>query len=120
MSQRINYDGKVFRGRTNSANGEVGATTRFEYRQNGTLLTGTYSGGSVFAGQLLGVVHDDDTLTFQYHHLNVSGVLMAGRCESTPVLTDGRLIMHERWQWLTGDCSTGTSEVEEVPFDGSV
>ncbi|MEM7405836.1 MAG: n-acetylglutamate synthase [Pseudomonadota bacterium] len=114
MTARINYNGKTFRGRTNSANGEVGAATQFEYHQTGQLLTGTYRGGSVRAGQLLGVVHDDDTLTFQYHHLNESGELMAGRCESTPVILDGRLVMRERWQWLTGDRSAGTSEVEEV------
>lgn len=31
----MNYDNRIFRGKTNSENGEVGASTRFHYHQSG-------------------------------------------------------------------------------------
>ena len=39
---------------------------------------------------------------------------MSGRCTSIPREEDGRLVLKENWQWLTGDKSFGESEVEEV------
>jgi hypothetical protein len=78
------------------------------------VLTGDYSGGAIVVGHLLGVVSDDDSLEFNYHHLNTDGVLMSGRCESKPRVVDGRLVLAERWQWLTGNRSHGESEVEEI------
>jgi hypothetical protein len=45
----------------------------------------------------------------------VRGEFMAGECHSTPeVLPDGRIRLHERWQWTTGDRSRGESVIEEV------
>ncbi len=111
----MNYDGRRFRGRRNSPNGEVSGETVFHYRQDGEVLSGDYSGGTIVAGQLLGTVRPDGSLEFLYHHINASGELMSGRCESTPRVEDGVLVLAERWQWLTGDRSSGTSEVEEIP-----
>ena len=111
----MNYDGRRFRGRSNSPNGEVGGETVFLYRQDGEVLSGDYSGGAIVAGSLLGRVRADGSLEFLYQHLNRDGELMAGRCESTPRRVDGRLVLAERWKWLTGDRSSGTSEVEEIP-----
>lgn len=111
----INYDGRRFRGRNNTANGEVGSETIFEYHQDGTLLWGTYSGGEIESGHLLGTVADDGSLEFCYHHRSASGALMAGQCSSVPRYEDdGTLVLAERWQWLTGVRSSGVSEVEEV------
>lgn len=115
----MNYDGRRFRGRRNSANGEVGGETIFLYRQHGDVLTGEYSGGAIVAGHLLGTVRADGSLDFLYHHINERGELMGGRCESTPRVEDGLLVLAERWQWLTGDRSSGTSEVEEISGDES-
>jgi hypothetical protein len=51
----------------------------------------------------------------RYHPVNDAGELMTGRCRSTPeLLPDGRLRLHERWQWTSGDGSEGESVVEEV------
>jgi hypothetical protein len=50
---------------------------------------------------------------FCYHHLNTDGKLMAGKCISTPCyLFDGKLVLQEKWRWLTGERSKGYSEVE--------
>ncbi|MFN7927544.1 MAG: n-acetylglutamate synthase, partial [Blastocatellia bacterium] len=43
------------------------------------------------------------------------GELMTGICISTPeVLTDGRLRLHESWQWTCGERASGESIVEEI------
>src|SRR5713226_2302785 len=113
----MKYDlgGKVFRSIANSANGEVSAATVFHYRQHGDIVTATYSGGGILRGQLLAKVLSTGQLDMRYHHLNASGQFMLGKCLSTPeLLPDGRLRFKEAWQWLSGDRSAGTSEIEEV------
>ena len=109
------YNGRIFRGRTNSENGEMSNETYFYYSQDGDVLTGRYAGGTIEVGQLLGVVNADGSLDFCYHHLNTEGEIVAGRCHSEPSRDeDGILMLDETWSWLTGDRSSGTSQVEEV------
>ncbi|KAK8098844.1 uncharacterized protein PG998_012085 [Apiospora kogelbergensis] len=111
------YDNKIFRPVTNTANGEVDSETRFHYHQQGRIVWAEYFGGSVARGSLIGTVRDDDdqTLDMRYHHVNLQGELMTGQCRSTPVrLPDGRLQLREKWQWTSGDCSSGESVIEEV------
>lgn len=111
----IHYNGRIFRGRSNTANGDVGTETLFYYAQQGDVVSARYTGGSVRDGQLLGTVANDGSLEFCYHHIDVAGALHAGRCRSTPRFEDdGRLVLDEEWQWLTGDRSRGSSVVEEV------
>ena len=108
-------DGKIFRSLSNTANGEVGADTLFHYRQTGDIVSADYSGGSIVVGHLIARVLADGRLDMRYHHLNASGEFMLGRCLSTPErLADGRLRFKEQWQWLSGDLSSGHSEIEEV------
>jgi len=108
-------DGKTFRSVANSANGEVSAETLFHYRQRGDIVTAVYEGGGIRHGQLLARVLPGGQLDMRYHHLNAAGQFMLGQCLSTPErLPDGRLRFKERWQWLSGDRSAGTSEIEEV------
>jgi hypothetical protein len=110
----INYHGRIFIGAGNSANGEVSGQTLFVYEQDGRELSGTYAGGAIARGHLIGTVNDDDSLDFVYHHLNADGQTMAGRCHSVPgFAADGRIVLAETWQWLTGDQSAGESVVEE-------
>lgn len=111
----FNCDQRVFRGKVNSANGEVSGATLFFYRQQGEQIWADYRGGEIVSGHLQGKVFADGRLVFVYHHQNLAGELQAGRCESTPQLDEtGRLLLHERWQWFTGDQSSGQSEIEEL------
>jgi hypothetical protein len=88
--------------------------TEFRYRQDGNLLSATYSGGAIRMGQILGVVNQDGSLRFHYQHLTEQDELRSGVCVSTPErLPDGRIRLHESWEWLSGDKSTGSSIVEE-------
>lgn len=113
----ISYDNKIFRSVSNTANGEVGAETTFHYHQDGAVVWAEYSGGSVVRGSIIAYVRreDGDSLDMRYHHINHDGRIMTGRCVTHPeVLPDGRLKLHETWQWTSGDCSSGTSVLEEV------
>lgn len=110
-----NLDGRVFRSVSNTDNGDVGAETRFRYRQTADIVTADYSGGSIVVGQLIAKVLAGGRLDMRYHHLNDKGEFMLGMCISTPErLPDGRLRFKEAWQWLSGDLSSGHSEIEEV------
>lgn len=99
----------------NTDNGEVGDETRFHYQQDGELVWAEYGGGAIRKGFLIATMLPDNSLDMRYQHVNTQGDLMTGRCRSTPeVLPDGRLRLHERWQWTSGDESAGESVVEEV------
>jgi len=40
---------------------------------------------------------------------------MTGVCRSTPeLLPDGRIRLHEKWQWTCGDRASGESIIEEI------
>lgn len=113
---RYNLEGKVFRSVANTDNGDVGAGTVFHYRQSGDIVTADYSGGGIVAGHLIARVLAGGQLDMRYHHLNDKGEFMLGTCLSTPEqLADGRLRFKEKWQWLSGDMSSGSSEIEEIP-----
>lgn len=111
----INYNGRIFRSVVNSSTGEVDARTTFRYHQMGDIVWAEYAGGAIRFGQLLGVVLPDNKLEVRYQHINEAGDLMTGLCLSTPeVLSDGRLRLHEAWQWTCGERASGESMVEEI------
>ncbi|MEZ0539667.1 n-acetylglutamate synthase [Fibrella arboris] len=111
----MQYNNKIFRAVSNTANGETSAATVFHYEQTGNILTGKYSGGRIVTGHLLGLVDEAGRLDFRYHQLNTNGQLTTGQCQSVPeLLPTGKIRLHETWQWTSGDRSTGTSIVEEV------
>ena len=63
---------------------------------------------------MTGLVHEDSSLYFAYHHLDTDGRLKSGYCHSTPeVLPDGRIRLHEQWEWTHGGEGKGESVVEE-------
>ncbi|KAJ9655166.1 hypothetical protein H2198_005941 [Neophaeococcomyces mojaviensis] len=110
----ISYNGRTFRSTANTANGEVSAATTFTYHQIDQVVWAEYSGGSIVRGHLIAMLRPDNGLDARYHHINTSGEVMTGKCNTVPeVLEDGRLRLHETWEWTSGDCSKGKSLVEE-------
>jgi hypothetical protein len=110
----INFDNRFFRSVQNSSTGEVNAETRFHYRQKGQVVWATYEGGGITFGTLIASVLADGSLDMRYSHVNNRGELMTGRCRSIPeAMADGRIRLHEKWQWTSGDLSSGESVVEE-------
>ncbi len=111
----MNYHNKTFRPVSNTPNGETSNETRFYYRQEGNILTATYTGGQIQKGHLMGLVDTEGNIDMRYHQINRQGELMTGICRSCPeVLPDGRIRLHETWEWTSGDRSKGQSIIEEV------
>ena len=111
----INYHNKQFKPVMNSENGETSSKTIFHYKQHDQILTATYSGGQITAGHLSGLVDESGTIDMRYHQVNDKGILMTGKCKSTPqVLPDGRIRLNEKWEWTSGDLSSGESVIEEI------
>lgn len=105
--------------RENTGTGEVSDETIFEYHQQEDLIWATYAGGSIRFGSLTGLMlsngKDDTKLEFRYNHVNQDNQFMTGKCQTKiELLRDGRLRLNEQWQWTSGDCSSGTSIVDEV------
>lgn len=111
----INYNNKAFRAVQNTPNGETSSETVFHYQQEGMILTATYKGGKIVAGHLIGLVDEQGKINMRYHQVNDEGQLMTGQCQSIPeVMENGKIRLHEVWEWTSGDRSTGTSVIEEV------
>jgi hypothetical protein len=110
----LHYNNRRFVSVTTTGNGEVGAETAFHYHQTGAVAWATYQGGGIRFGALVATVEADDRLDMRYSHVNAAGRLMTGVCRSTPErLPDGRLRLHEAWQWTSVDDSCSKSVVEE-------
>ncbi|MEL7370610.1 MAG: n-acetylglutamate synthase [Myxococcota bacterium] len=111
----VTYDEKIFRSTSNTDNGEISSATTFHYREVDNVVWATYVGGDIKFGTLTGIKHPDGALDFTYQHVNTDDEIKTGRCHSTPtILPDGRIRLHEAWQWTTGHRTAGESVIEEV------
>ena len=46
--------------------------------------------------------------------INIRNEIRVGKCHSIPhINANGKIELHEEWQWINGDCSTGSSIVVE-------
>ena len=112
---KINYQGRRFIGVNNSPNGQVSGDTIFHYEQKVNMLKGLYYGGKIQYGQLLGFVSEDSSLYFSYHHIDTDGNLKSGYCRSIPeLMQNGKIRLHENWEWTLGGEGKGESVVEEI------
>jgi hypothetical protein len=107
------YEGREFGLVENTSNGDNRPGVRFIYRQAGNHVWATYEGGEVKFGSLVARVLPGGELDMRYQHWGPGGV-RTGKCRSTPEwLGDGRLRLHEEWQWTNGDGSAGRGVIEE-------
>ena len=111
----MNYHDKRFRPLSNTDNGETSNETLFHYKQSGNIPTSEYSGGRIKCGHLIGLVDGEGTIEMRYHQVNDKGELMTGICKSVPeILENGKIRLHESWEWTSGDKSKGQSIIEEI------
>jgi hypothetical protein len=112
-------EGRRFRAIGAAEGGDVGPDTVFEYRQEGHIVHAWYAGGDVQLGFLVGL-RAVDSIEFRYVQLRADGSTASGHCRSRiECLPDGRLRLHERWQW-DSQPGGGSSIVEEIePDDAS-
>lgn len=109
------YNNKRFRAIQNSDNGQVAEGLVFHYQQEGNILSCSYNGGEIANGHLIGLVSEKGGIEMRYHQVDTNGQLMTGKCTSTPeLMSNGKIRLHEVWQWTSGDLSNGTSVLEEV------
>lgn len=110
----INYHGKIFRPISNTENGETSNETIFLYKQVGNILTSEYAGGKIKNGHLIGLVDERGNIEMRYHQINDNNEIMTGMCKSIPeILENGKIRLHESWEWTSGDKSKGSSIIEE-------
>ncbi|SEI01309.1 hypothetical protein SAMN05192559_107106 [Halobacillus karajensis] len=111
----LNYNNRQFVSIENTKSGEVSSETYFDYYQEGNVFYGDYSGGEIIKGKIVGIVNPDDTLEFRYNHVNTSNEIRGGTCNSVPRLNaEGKIELHENWQWLDKSQTKGRSIVREV------
>lgn len=109
------YHEKAFRSVSNSGSGEVSNETTFYYQQNGSVISARYEGGNIKEGNLLGEVEPDGTIHMSYQHWNNENEFRAGICVSRPeLLPNGKIRLHESWEWTTGMEGRGKSVIEEI------
>ena len=115
VGNNTHLDGRVFAAAENSENGEVSEKTRFYYHQDGRLVWAEYRGGEIAKGFLIGTCTGKSSLEFTYQHVNNNYEIRTGKCVSEiKTAGNGRLRLHEEWQWTNGDLSSGTSVLEEI------
>jgi hypothetical protein len=111
----VNYNQKKFKIVSVSNNGELSSSMVFEYFQTNNILTCSYKGGTIQTGSLIGVVSATGNIEMTYMQINENNVINTGKCSSIlEVLPNGKYRLHEKWQWTSGDLSSGTSILEEV------
>ena len=111
----MNYHNKAFKALSNTDNGETSSDTIFYYKQEGTILSAVYAGGEIKQGHLLGLVSDNGEIDMHYHHLNNKNEFKTGICHSKPeLMPNGKIRLHEIWQWTSGDKSKGSFILEEI------
>lgn len=111
----MNYEGKIFKPLFNSDNGEVDEEMLFHYKQKGNVLTCDYSGNNIITGHLIGLVAENGVINMRYHQVNKQGEICTGICTSTPqILENGKIELHEKWRWTSGDHSSGESVLLEL------
>jgi len=97
--------------------GRSGAETVFTYAVDGHgAVTGSYAGGEIRAGRLVGRIAGEDRVELLFQCVTSGGDLLAG--ESRGVVSrggDGLLRLDFEWSWLSGDEGGGTSSYVEVP-----
>lgn len=111
----MNYNDKKFKVVNNSPNGELSTDLIFHYEQIDNILTCSYSDQQILLGHLIGLVDANGKINMRYHQVNQKGELMTGICKSVPEqMKNGKIRLHESWQWTSGDKSKGNSILEEV------
>jgi hypothetical protein len=116
MKTTINYNQKKFKVLSTGTNGDVGTDLIFTYKQYDNIITCNYSSSNIIDGHILGTVNPNNgEINFAYHHINLDGELLSGRCISIPeILPTGKIKLLEKWQWLSGKEGHGESILEEI------
>lgn len=110
----LNIHNKKF-STTKNKNGLSSNDTIFHYFQDGKTITGTYKGGEIKEGFIVGKQIADNKIELLFQCLTTNGDLKTG--SSTGIISKhktGKIQLNFDWIWLNGDLSGGTSEYIEI------
>jgi len=111
----INYHNRRFKVASTAEAGEVSTDLVFHYQQENNIVTCIYKDHNVAYGHLIGKVDDEGNIDIRYHQINSQGVIKTGKCFSKPViLENGKIQLHETWEWLSGDSGGGNTIIQEL------
>jgi len=109
----IDFNNKAFKLLRNSSNGQVDNDTIFRYKQEGTLVTADYYGGSIIYGKIIARL-ESDTLLMLYNCLTDDSILKAGKATGlVSINSDGKIKLELDWQWFESH-ETGKSTYIEI------
>ncbi|WP_299456036.1 hypothetical protein [uncultured Microscilla sp.] len=111
---RYNLDNKRFV-TTHNESGLSSAHTIFHYFQEGDTIRGSYKGGEVKTGVLVGKQTAPNQIVLRFQCITQAGILMSGQSEGTIGQNGaGLLTLEFSWRWLDGDQSGGISHYIEI------
>lgn len=111
---KINLDDRKFIAIENNK-GLLSNETVFHYKQANEIITGTYKGGAIIEGSIVGKQTSNDTIELLFQCLTDKGELKTGQSQGKiSVDQNGKLGLKFDWSWLNGDLSGGKSEYIEV------
>lgn len=98
-----------------NAHGLSDANTVFHYHVEGHAISGTYQGGHIHQGHLVGRATGPDTIELLYQCITTEGELLAGWSRGTvDVDHAGRTTLAFVWGWLSGETGGGESSYVEL------
>ena len=107
----MDLSGTTFRAVSNSKNGSLNTETEMRFTSDDGIVVGTYSGGTIAAGHVLGKHLGESQLQMLYQAATTSGEIQAGTAHARFEPDEQeRMRMILEWRWLTGDGSAGRSE----------
>ncbi len=110
----LNFHNKTFLLVDNSNNGKVNKATKFEYKQEGDLVTADYYGGTIRYGKIIAKL-EADKLIMLYQCLTNENELKAGKAIAQITINENKKIqLHLNWEWLNKSGEKGSSEYVEV------
>jgi hypothetical protein len=100
---------------TENKNGLSSDETIFQYFQEGNTITGTYKGGEIKEGFVVGKQLSENEIELLFQCITTQGDLKAGKSQGIISRTaDGRLLLNFTWFWLDDNSSGGTSSYIEL------
>ena len=116
MSDKFDLHGRRLVLSRNSAGADAAAGgTIFHFRQQGRVVWATYEGGGIEQGLFLAKSDGGEGLEFRFQQITAAGEFRTGRGVSRiEVLGDGRLRLHDRWEYTSGGSGSGEAVLEEL------
>ncbi len=84
--------------------------TIFHYFEKDAIISGSYKGGAITEGQILGKRVQENQLELLFHSVTEDGELKSG--QSKGVISrneEGKITLSFEWNWLNGDLTGGQS-----------